>query len=381
MARYTPRQQRAQRLLQDFLRYKKIRLHLAQRRRARQTKQQINNFVTESTLSESSSESPTTTSTTDSTSQVSKSDESSSSYFSDTSECTTFSDHESTDSDADADSEFSEDSSVSSFDSDEETDGEPVTTHHQGQVAHHVRHTLQDIFARRYDAPRNVRLLHPPAQLPHVLSVTKIKYPDHFRQILRVTPYTFDRITAKICTDPVFINHSHCEQHPVNVQLAVTLYRFGHSGNAAGQSAVARWAGVGHGTVSLMTRRVMTAILRPDFMAEAVRFPTAEEKEAAKSWVEARSCKAWRGGWCLVDGTLIPLYDRPHWYGESYFDRKCNYSLNIQVRSSTIIVTLHFYCLPGCFPAKPSYRRLFLWTYWQYSRFICLGRDPAEKRP
>ncbi|KAG3229978.1 hypothetical protein P692DRAFT_20861378 [Suillus brevipes Sb2] len=69
MARYTPRQQRPQRLLQDFLRYKKIRLHLAQRRRARQTKQQINNFVTESTLSESSSESPTTTSTTDSTSQ------------------------------------------------------------------------------------------------------------------------------------------------------------------------------------------------------------------------------------------------------------------------------------------------------------------------
>ncbi|KAG1898424.1 uncharacterized protein F5891DRAFT_981830 [Suillus fuscotomentosus] len=152
MARYTPCQQCAQRLLQDFLRYKKIRLHLAQRRRARQTKQQINNFVTESTLSESSSESPTTTSTTDSTSQVSKSDKSSSSYFSDTSECTTFSDHESTDSDADADSEFSEDSSVSSFDSDEETDGEPVTTHHQGQVAHHVRHTLQDIFARRYDA-------------------------------------------------------------------------------------------------------------------------------------------------------------------------------------------------------------------------------------
>lgn len=123
MARYTPHQQRAQRLLRDFLRYKKIHQH----RRARQTKQQINNdfafntsdnLVTESTLSESS-ESPTTTSTTDSTSQVSKSDESSSSYFLDTSECTTSTlfNHESTDSDADADSEFSEDSSVSSFDS------------------------------------------------------------------------------------------------------------------------------------------------------------------------------------------------------------------------------------------------------------------------
>ena len=58
---------------------------------------------------------------------------------------------------------------------------------------------------------------------------------------------------------------------------------------------------------------------------------TEDEKEDAKMWVEAHSCKAWRDGWCLVDGTLIPLYDRPHWYGESYFDRKCNYSLNFQV--------------------------------------------------
>jgi hypothetical protein len=196
-----------------------------------------------------------------------------------------------------------------------------------------VRRTVQNIFARRYDAPRNLHLSQPPAQLPHILAVTKIEHPDHFRQILRVTPYTFDQIAAKLCTDPVFGNNSQCEQQPVEVQLAVTLYRFGHSGNSTGHSAVARWAGVGHGTVSLMTRRVMTAILRPDFMSDAVRFPTDKEKEAAKSWVEARSCKAWRDGWCLVDGTLIPLYNRPHWYGESYFDRKCNYSLNIQVCS------------------------------------------------
>jgi hypothetical protein len=103
----------------------------------------------------------------------------------------------------------------------------------------------------------------------------------------------FDQIVVKICTDPVFANHSHCEQHPVDAQLTVTLYWFGHSGNAVGQSAVACWAGVGHGTVSLMMRRVMTAILQPNFMAEAVHFPTVEEKEAAKSWVEAHSCKAW----------------------------------------------------------------------------------------
>ena len=58
--------------------------------------------------------------------------------------------------------------------------------------------------------------------------------------------------------------------------------------------------------------------------------PTAAEKEEAKTWVEEHSCKAWCGGWCMVDGTQIPLADRPYWFGESYFDRKCNYSLNVQ---------------------------------------------------
>jgi hypothetical protein len=88
---------------------------------------------------------------------------------------------------------------------------------------------------------------------------------------------------------------------------------------------------VGKGTVTLATRRVMTAILRPDFMREAVRMPNDREKEAAKEWVAAHSCEAWQNGWCMVDGTLVPLYARPYWYGSSYFDRKSNYSMNVQV--------------------------------------------------
>ncbi|CAK5263862.1 unnamed protein product, partial [Mycena citricolor] len=106
-----------------------------------------------------------------------------------------------------------------------------------------------------------------------------------------------------------------------------------HFGNAASLQKVANWAGVGKGTVTLVTRRVLTAILRPDFMSETVRLPTPVEKEKAKAWVEAHSCRAWRNGWCMVDGTLVPLADRPYFYGESYFDRKSNYSLNIQIIS------------------------------------------------
>ena len=118
---------------------------------------------------------------------------------------------------------------------------------------------------------------------------------------------------------------------PLEEQIAITLYRFGHDGNASGLQAIGNWAGVGKGTVALVTRRVMTAILRPDFMKDAVRWPTEMEKEDAKIWVEQHSCHAWRDGWCFVDGTLVPLATRPAWYGESYFDRKNRYSLNFQV--------------------------------------------------
>jgi hypothetical protein len=95
---------------------------------------------------------------------------------------------------------------------------------------------------------------------------------------------------------------------------------------------VACWAGMGKGTVTVSTQHVMTAVLGPDFMHNAVRFLTAEENEQAKAWVGEHLCKAWQNGWCLVDGTLVPLFAWPYWFGESYFDWKCCYSPNMQAR-------------------------------------------------
>ncbi|KAF7370022.1 DDE Tnp4 domain-containing protein [Mycena sanguinolenta] len=197
-----------------------------------------------------------------------------------------------------------------------------------------VQHALEDLYnpSQRYEVPRNT-LPRGPAFMRHVLGTMKDTRPDLFRQELRVSPHTFDRLARRLACDAVFSNSSNNAQMPVEDQLAIVLFRFGHSGNAAGLQKVANWAGVGKGTVILVTRRVMTAILHPDFMSEFVRMPTAAEKEKAKAWVESHSCKAWRDGWCMVDGTLVALFDRPFWFGESYFDRKCNYSLNIQVVS------------------------------------------------
>jgi hypothetical protein len=193
-----------------------------------------------------------------------------------------------------------------------------------------IQEQIDEMYENRYEMPRDT-LPRGPARLPHVLYELKTLRPDKFRETLRVTPATFDALAQRIGSDPVFSNNSNNDQIPVPEQLAIALYRFGHDGNAASLQSVADWAGIAKGTVLLCTRRVMTAVLRQDFRDEAVHMPEEEEKNAAKDWVEQHSCRGWRGGWCFVDGTLIPLYSRPAWYGESYFDRKCRYSLNVQV--------------------------------------------------
>jgi hypothetical protein len=232
------------------------------------------------------------------------------------------------DSNSDSDSERGEDSGDDADDEDMTGDEAAQDT---SNVGIYVRQGITGMYSHRYEQPREP-MPRPPPKLPHILHVFKHERPDRFREELRVSPTTFDNLLKKISDDPVFMNNSPNAQTPIETQLGIVLWRFGHSGNAASQQQVADFGDVGKGTVTLITRRVLTALLRPSFINEAVRMPTQAEKDDAKAWVRTHSCKAWRNGWCLVDGTLIPLYDRPHWYGESYFDRKCNYSLNLQVR-------------------------------------------------
>ena len=128
-----------------------------------------------------------------------------------------------------------------------------------------VQTTLEEIYAHRYEVPRN-KLPRGPAYMCHVLTVQKDCRPDHFRQSLRVSPVTFDKIIAKISDDPVFFNKSNMPQQPIEGQLAITLFCFGHYGNSANLQNIANWAGVGKGMVTIATRCVMTAILYPHFI-------------------------------------------------------------------------------------------------------------------
>lgn len=79
-------------------------------------------------------------------------------------------------------------------------------------------------------------------------------------------------------------------------------------------------------------RRVITAIQRSNLRIEHVKWPKGEAKEVAKQWVKNQvDVPAWRNGFCMVDGTLIPLYRKPSHYGETFYDRKSRYSINVQI--------------------------------------------------
>ncbi|KAF9510109.1 hypothetical protein BS47DRAFT_1377480 [Hydnum rufescens UP504] len=161
------------------------------------------------------------------------------------------------------------------------------------------------------------------------LTAYRQDHPKCFRQNLRLLPATFDALLAMIQDDLVFHSNSNKPQLPVPYQLAIFLFRIGHNGNASSVESIAQWAGHSAGAVVSCTQRVMLA-----FMVHhdtAIHQPNGEEIANAKAWVGEASCFAWRHGYCMVDGTLVLLADKPGFHGEAYFDRKSNYSLNVQV--------------------------------------------------
>jgi hypothetical protein len=106
-------------------------------------------------------------------------------------------------------------------------------------------------------------------------------------------PSCFDDLVKVICDDEVFHNNSNNKQMPVDEQLAIALYRFGHYRNAAGTMKVALWAEVGFGTVPLVTNRVIKALCSEPFHQSALQWLSDEAKATAKEWVEVQSCAAW----------------------------------------------------------------------------------------
>lgn len=124
----------------------------------------------------------------------------------------------------------------------------------------------------------------------------------------------------------------------------------------------------------------MTALCCLPFRRMANRWPTPEATEKAKQWVEEQSCPFWRDGWLMVDGTLVPLWSRPGFFGNTFFDRKSNYSLNVQVRVAASVWCEVSKCHFSSYPHQTSILLTMVLVYQVASMTLLLCRKHAYHR-
>lgn len=146
-----------------------------------------------------------------------------------------------------------------------------------------------------------------------------------FRRLVRVWPEAFDHILALIQDHALFKTD---RGRSAEYQLAVFLYRMGRHGNGASLRDIAHRLGLSTGSVVNYTNNVATALF--DLRKTAIPWATEDDKIKSKTQVHSRTgVKEWKHGFAMVDGTLVPLQFAPGI--EGHFDRKKNYSLNVQL--------------------------------------------------
>lgn len=170
-------------------------------------------------------------------------------------------------------------------------------------------------------------------------------YAEHnearFRHYVRVCPVTFWNIVGMIKDHLVFHNNSNNQQMAVDHQLAIFLRRVGHYGNGVSVVDLADWAGVSTGTVENCTRRVALSILSLHDIAMAK--PTVQEQISARIWARDSTCPEWDKGYVAVDGTTFPLFEKPGYYGETWFDKDKVYSIKTQVHLTSDLTVQCFH--------------------------------------
>ncbi|POW16278.1 hypothetical protein PSTT_01459 [Puccinia striiformis] len=158
---------------------------------------------------------------------------------------------------------------------------------------------LQHVLSHRYSQ------LAPPKSRGEFDLQQLFNMPDFdFRQAARTTKEGFVQVLEKIVCNPVFHRGGRRPQLPIAHQLALTLERLGSNGNGA--------------SVALVS-----------LGRTYVRWPDAQRRAEISEVLRKEGFEGCVG---FVDGTTIPLFQRPGFDGETFFDRKKRYSLNTQIQ-------------------------------------------------
>ncbi|MBW0556163.1 hypothetical protein O181_095878 [Austropuccinia psidii MF-1] len=182
-----------------------------------------------------------------------------------------------------------------------------------------------------------------------------------FKQAVRTSHRGFHHIYSLIKQSPEFTNNSYCGQLDVCQQLALTLERLGSNGNGASLGRFARTYQVSRGSIVMASRRVIKVLC--DLGPQYIFWPNEEQRGEISRHLAHEGFPGCVG---FLDGTTIPLFQRPGVDGEVFYDRKKRYSLNVQVACDhRKMITAILSGWPGSCGDSTMYKRMGLFEWPQ----------------
>ncbi|MBW0528499.1 hypothetical protein O181_068214 [Austropuccinia psidii MF-1] len=180
---------------------------------------------------------------------------------------------------------------------------------------------LDMITSQRYINPHRRY----PSRYMYMMNDLQTLSSEKFQQLCRTTHESFEKFVAQIQADKMFQNSSQNKQHNPAIQLAVALSRLGSNGNGAALGKIGMLFGISHGVIVLYTQRVIQILMK--LKCKVIVWPTIEQREMS----QVMQAEGFPGCIGFIDGSLIPLLQRPPKDGEAYFDCKKRYSMSIQL--------------------------------------------------
>ncbi|MBW0563867.1 hypothetical protein O181_103582, partial [Austropuccinia psidii MF-1] len=169
------------------------------------------------------------------------------------------------------------------------------------------------ITSQRYINPRRSY----PSHYMYTLNYLQTLSSEEFQQLCSTTHESFEKLVAQIQDDKTFKNSSQNKQHNPAIQLAVALSRLGSNGNGAALEKIGMLFGISHGAIVLYTQIVIQILM--NLKHKVIMCPKIKQKRDISQLMQAEGFPGCIG---FINGSLIPLSQRPPNDGEAYFDRK-----------------------------------------------------------
>jgi hypothetical protein len=175
---------------------------------------------------------------------------------------------------------------------------------------------FNSLLQKQYLAPRSNNFYQPLYVRQKLHQLPELS----FWQLFRTNLTSFMSLLEMIHTSQVFQNKSQNPQRDPAVQLAVGLCLLDSNVNGSSIQRLQNLFSVGHGTIDLYTKKIIKAIL--PLYNQLLTWRTKEE------WIENSQVmqeEGFPGCVSFVDGTTIPLSQKPLNNGNHYFDCKKRY--------------------------------------------------------